>query len=104
LKKETSEDLGIFEGDDEEEEQEEQEEVQLCYMVYVMCDHVHSMIIQFANFYNSTTLLQIPGHFVFWKFWRWLSNGFNLEISGYWNWRLMGFGNMKISGFWKLGD
>ncbi len=64
MKKETSEDLGIFEGDDEEEEQEEEQEVQLCYMVYVMCDHVHSMIIQFANFYNSTTLLQIPGHFV----------------------------------------
>jgi hypothetical protein len=31
----------------------------------------------------------------FLKFWRWLSNGFNLEISGYWNWRL-------FSGFWII--
>jgi hypothetical protein len=50
LKKETSEDLGILEGDDDDEEEEEQQQVLLCYMVYVMCDHVNSMIIQFANF------------------------------------------------------
>jgi hypothetical protein len=62
LKKETWEDLGILEGDEEEQQQQQ---VQLCCIVYVMCDHVNSMIIQFPNFHNCSTLLQIPGHFVF---------------------------------------
>ncbi len=97
MKKETSEDLGILEGDDDDDEEEEEHEVQLCYMVYVMCDHVNSMISTICKFLQLYHSPPDPWTFLhFWKFWRWLSNGFNSEISGYWNWRL-------ISGFWIIG-